>query len=111
MIAVIFELEPKDEGKEEYFEIAGELKSILSEMEGFISIERFQSLANSKRFLSLSFWKDEAAVKAWRNQVMHRKAQAKGRGALFESYRLRVAEVLRDYGMEDREQAPKDLAE
>lgn len=109
MIAVIFELEPKDEGKDEYFGIAGDLKAILSEIEGFISVERFQSLANPKRFLSLSFWEDESAVKAWRNQVMHRKAQAKGRGTLFENYRLRVAEVVRDYGMNDREQVPKDL--
>ncbi|WP_340677057.1 antibiotic biosynthesis monooxygenase [Paraglaciecola sp.] len=107
MICVIFEVIPKEERKNEYFAIASELKVTLAEMEGFISIERFQSLADQNKFLSLSFWKDEESVKAWREQTFHRQAQVKGRNQIFDNYRLRVATVLRDYGMKDRLQAPK----
>ena len=109
MIAVIFEVTPKLSGKDEYLEIAADLKNHLSEMDGFISVERFQSLADSNRFLSLSFWRDEEAVKLWRNQIAHREAQKRGRKELFNNYRLRVANVLRDYGMNQRQQAPVDL--
>lgn len=108
MIAVIFEVTPTDEGKDEYLEIAGELKTLLGDMEGFISIERFVSLSDENRLLSLSFWKDQQTVRAWREQVFHREAQAKGRHKLFSNYRIRVAEVIRDYGMDDRAQAPRD---
>ncbi len=108
MIAVIFEVTPTENGKEKYFEIAADLKSILSEMDGFISIERFQSITNPDRYLSLSFWRDENSVRLWRNQLDHREAQREGRINLFTDYRLRVANVLRDYGMDDREQAPVD---
>ncbi len=107
MICVIFEVIPKEEGKNEYFDIAGELKETLTQMSGFISIERFQSLTNLDKFLSLSFWKDEESVKAWREQTFHRQAQVKGRNLLFDNYRLRVANVLRDYSMEDRVQVPE----
>lgn len=109
MIAVIFEVEPATgEGMARYLEIAAGLKAELEAMDGFISVERFQSLGNPGRLLSLSFWRDEAAVRAWRNRVHHREAQAAGRGGVFHDYRLRVAEVLRDYGLHARDQAPVD---
>jgi heme-degrading monooxygenase HmoA len=98
MIAVIFEVTPKDGGKEEYLQIATQLKKTLLTINGFISIERFQSLSDSNRFLSLSFWQDEKSVKVWRNNVLHQQAQDKGKNDLFKHYRIRVANVLRDYG-------------
>ena len=107
MIAVIFEVEPKDGALETYLEIAASLKSELEHIEGFISVERFQSLANESKYLSLSFFENEEAVKRWRTLAMHRKAQAKGRHELFQDYRLRVAAVMRDYGMTERDQAPE----
>ena len=106
MIAVIFEVEPA--AREDYFRIAGELAPLLEEIDGFISIERFQSLRDERRILSLSFWRDEAAVAAWRKLEAHRAAQAEGRARVFRDYRLRVADVVRDYGMRDRAQAPAD---
>ncbi len=108
MIAVIFELQPKAGAGERYFEIAGQLKPLLQTIDGFISVERFQSLANPGKYLSLSFWRDEEAVKAWRNTVQHRQGQREGREAVFADYRLRVAAVLRDYGLNERDEAPAD---
>lgn len=108
MIAVIFELEPKAEEKATYFDMATSLKCLLEDIEGFISIERFQSLHTPSRYLSLSFWRDESAVLAWRNQESHRIAQKKGRAEIFLDYRLRVATVQRDYSMCSREQVPRD---
>ncbi len=108
MIAVIFEVEPKPEFKQEYLDIAASLKTVLEEIDGFISVERFQSLSMPGKVLSLSFWRDEEAVKAWRNLAVHRGAQGKGRGHVFEKYRLRVADVSRDYGLNDRAEAPSD---
>jgi len=108
MIAVIFEVYPKNGKVEEYLDIAQELKPELSEISGFISIERFQSLVNPDKILSLSFWENEESVKQWRNLTLHRNAQEKGRNSVFENYRLRVATVIRDYGMTEREQAPED---
>lgn len=109
MIAVIFEVEPAD--RDAYFRIAGELRPLLDEIDGFISIERFQSLKDESRVLSLSFWRDEEAVKRWRNVEAHRAAQSAGRGGVFRDYRLRVAEVVRDYGMNERDEAPADSLE
>ncbi|WP_395645532.1 antibiotic biosynthesis monooxygenase family protein [Terricaulis sp.] len=106
MIAVIFEVEPT--AREDYFRIAGKLAAELYKMDGFISIERFQSLHDPDRVLSLSFWRDEAAVAAWRNTMEHRAAQSAGRGGVFRDYRLRVAQVVRDYRMQEREEAPAD---
>jgi heme-degrading monooxygenase HmoA len=106
MIAVIFEAEPVD--REAYFRIAGELRPLLDEIDGFISIERFQSVNDPARILSLSFWRDEQAVARWRNLEAHRAAQAAGRTGLFRDYRLRVARVMRDYGMRHRAEAPAD---
>jgi heme-degrading monooxygenase HmoA len=106
VIAVIFEVEPAD--REAYFRIAGELRPLLDDVDGFISIERFQSLNDEGRILSLSFWRDEAAVARWRNLEAHRLAQAQGRARVFRDYRLRVAEVVRDYGMLARAEAPAD---
>ncbi|MBA5778993.1 antibiotic biosynthesis monooxygenase [Stappia sp. F7233] len=108
MIAVIFEVEPRDEHRAEYLDIAADLKPILETIDGFISVERFQSLTNPGKILSLSVWRDEEAVKAWRNTAEHRKAQAMGRNKIFSAYRLRVTQVLRDYGLEEREATPED---
>ena len=108
MIAVIFEVIPHEATKQEYLDIAASLAPMLKEMDGFISIERFQSLSDPHKILSLSFWRDEAAVAGWRNMEAHRMAQGKGRKEVFQNYRLRVAAVLRDYGLNEREQAPQD---
>lgn len=108
MIAVIFELQAADGQRETYLNLAAELKPLLAEIDGFISIERFQSLADPQRLLSLSFWRDEAAVQQWRNIEQHRAAQTQGRHGVLAQYRLRVAEVVRDYGLDQREQAPQD---
>jgi heme-degrading monooxygenase HmoA len=108
MYAVIFEVEPKPDGKAEYLDIAAALRQDLEKMDGFISIERFQSLTNEGKILSLSFWRDEEAVVGWRNQSKHQKAQAKGYNELFENYRLRIAEVQRDYTKTDRDEAPQE---
>ena len=108
MIAVIFEVEPRPEHKQQYLDIAASLRPQLEQIDGFISIERFQSLTDEKKILSLSFFRDEDAVAAWRNTQAHRDAQAKGRDGIFATYRLRIAGVIRDYGMDDRDQAPAD---
>ena len=108
MIAVIFEVEPHPDCKDDYLGEAARLKSILETMDGFISVERFQSLSTPGRILSLSYWRDEEAVRAWRNLDAHRETQHKGRERIFRDYRLRVAHVLRDYGMDERGQAPAD---
>lgn len=108
MIAVIFELQAADGQRETYLELAADLKPLLAEIDGFISIERFQSLADPQRLLSLSFWRDEAAVQQWRNIEQHRAAQKRGRYGVLAQYRLRVAEVVRDYGLDQREQTPHD---
>jgi heme-degrading monooxygenase HmoA len=108
VIAVIFEVEPHAEHREDYFRIAAELRPLLDGIEGFISIERFQSLSEEGRILSLSFWRDEAAVAQWRALDAHRAAQTRGRARIFKNYRLRVANVARDYGMAVRSEAPPD---
>ncbi len=108
MIAVIFEVCPAKGRKGDYLEIAAGLRAELTEIEGFISVERFQSLSDPDKILSLSFFEDEAAVERWRTRENHRHAQSKGRSGVFRDYRLRVAQVLRDYGMTDRSQAPND---
>lgn len=108
MIAVIFEFHPDPDQTESYFEIAAALREELDRVEGFISVERFQSITHPGKYLSLSFFEDEAAVARWRQLSRHRKAQAAGRGGIFTEYRLRVAQVLRDYGMQDRDEAPED---
>ena len=108
MFAVIFEVKPTKEGKKEYLEIAAYLRKFLENQEGLISIERFQSLTEEDKILSLSFWQDEEAITKWRNVLEHRSAQKKGKSQLFQSYRIRVAEVVRDYSKNERKQAPKD---
>jgi heme-degrading monooxygenase HmoA len=108
MIAVIFEVWPKPDRKQEYLDIAASLRPVLERIDGFISVERFQSLTEPGKILSLSFFRDEAAVQAWRNTVAHRAAQGRGRGELFADYRLRIAGVIRDYGLHERAQAPQD---
>ena len=108
MIAVIFEVEPREGRRQDYLDIAAALKPRLAGIDGFVSIERFESLVTPGKILSLSFWRDEAAVAQWRELGEHRRAQAAGRGGIFADYRLRVAGVLRDYGMHDRAAAPAD---
>ena len=108
MYAVIFEVEPAAGRQQEYLDIAATLRPELEKIDGFISIERFQSLSEPGKLLSLSFFRDEEAVRNWRNLAEHRVAQAKGRGGIFRNYRLRVASVLRDYGMHERDEAPDD---
>jgi heme-degrading monooxygenase HmoA len=108
MIAVIFEVVPAPGCRQEYLDLAASLRPALEKMDGFISIERFASLANEGKILSLSFWRDEEAVKRWREFEGHRAAQAKGRAGVLTDYRLRIAGVVRDYGMNEREQAPAD---
>jgi heme-degrading monooxygenase HmoA len=108
MIAVIFEVEPAAGKRDAYLGIAGELRPLLDGIDGFLSIERFQSLVDPNRILSLSFWRDEDAVKAWRNTEEHRQAQKAGRGGIFSGYRLRIAHVVRDYGRPERAEAPMD---
>jgi heme-degrading monooxygenase HmoA len=108
MIAVIFEVEPAAGKREAYLGIATDLRPLLDGIDGFLSIERFQSLVDPNRILSLSFWRDEEAVKAWRNTQEHRQAQKAGRGGIFADYRLRIAHVVRDYGLTDRNGAPAD---
>jgi heme-degrading monooxygenase HmoA len=106
MIAVIFEVEPADGRAGDYLGRAADLKPLLQTMDGFISVERFQSLSNPGRLVSLSFWRDELAVAAWRNTEEHRQAQMAGRAGILAGYRLRIAHVVRDYGMRDRAEAP-----
>lgn len=108
MIAVIFEVLPHQQHRDEYFSIAKDLRPALETIDGFISIERFESLTEPGKVLSLSFWRDEEAVMAWRNIDEHRIAQHKGRNRIFGNYRLRVAHVMRDYGMHERAETPED---
>lgn len=108
MIAVIFEVWPAEGRQTAYLDVAAGLRAELEQQEGFLSVERFQSLTTPGKLLSLSFWRDEAAVQAWRCSSRHREAQKAGRGGIFADYRLRVAAVLRDYGMTERAQAPDD---
>ena len=108
MIAVIFEVTPAAGKRDAYLGIAAELRPLLERIDGFISIERFESLSQKGKILSLSFWRDEASIARWRTLEAHRAAQARGRAGLFAHYRLRVAEVMRDYGKNERAQAPQD---
>jgi len=108
MIAVIFEVIPHNHTKQTYLDIAASLRPNLDHIDGFISIERFQSLSNPGKILSLSFWRDEEAIAQWRTTGEHRSAQARGRAGIFQDYRLRIAGVIRDYGLSDRDQAPAD---
>ncbi|MEM9045689.1 MAG: antibiotic biosynthesis monooxygenase [Pseudomonadota bacterium] len=108
MIAIIFEVEPADGKLDTYLDHAATLRPMLEEMDGFLSVERFESLTTPGKLLSISFWRDEEAVSQWRNHATHRKMQRMGRSGMFAGYRLRVAGVIRDYGMVDRDQAPQD---
>ena len=102
MIAVIFEVEPKDGRGQDYFDLAAGLKAELEKIDGFISVERFESLTTPGRYVSLSYWRDEAAIKAWHAHAGHQSAQANGKAEIFADFRIRVAEVMRDYQLKDR---------
>jgi heme-degrading monooxygenase HmoA len=108
MIAVIFEVWPADGRKDDYLNLAASLRVELDQADGFISVERFQSLIEPGKLLSLSFWRDEEAIKAWRNNQRHRATQAAGRSGIFADYRLRIGAIVRNYGMNDRAEAPVD---
>ena len=108
MIVVIFEVTPEPDKRGEYLDIAATLRPVLETIDGFISVERFQSLSDDGKILSLSFWRDEKAVARWRAVETHRAAQARGRRGIFRDYRLRIARVCRDYGLNERDQAPDD---
>lgn len=108
MIAVIFEAQPHPGQRQAYLDAAAVLRPLLAGIDGFISIERFESLTHPGKILSLSYWQDEEAVRAWRNLEPHRRIQGAGRDRIFADYRLRVAQVLRDYGLADRAEAPAD---
>ena len=110
MISVIFEVIPAEGSREAYLDIAGDLKPLLETIDGFISVERFQSLSDPDKLLSLSTFRDEQAVERWRQHEAHRQAQFAGRHGLFKDYRLRVASVIRDYGLHAREEAPAALS-
>ncbi len=111
MYAVIFEVEPEADRVEEYLDIAARLRPELETIDGFISIERFKSLSRDGKILSLSFWRDEDAIRRWRQHQQHHEAQLAGRDRVFRDYRLRVASVLRDYGMSERDEAPQTMPE
>jgi heme-degrading monooxygenase HmoA len=110
MYAVIFQVEPKPGRDKEYLDIAATLRSELDRIDGFISVERFESVYNPGKYVSISFWRDEAAILAWRAHVGHQHAQRKGRGEVFADYRLSVVQVMRDYGMFDRAETPEPIA-
>ena len=107
MFVVIFEVQPKPGRRQEYLDIAAALRADLEKIDGFISVERFESLTSEGKILSLSFWRDDAAVRRWREQERHRRAQARGRTEIFAEYRITVADVARQYGLDDRAQAPQ----
>ena len=107
MYAVIFEVQPKPGRQQDYLDIAAALKPELEKIDGFVSVERFQSLTTEGKLLSLSFWRDADAVKRWREHDRHRRAQMKGRDDVFADYRISVVEVARQYGMFDRAEAPQ----
>ena len=111
MIAIIFEVWPADGRKDAYLDIAAQMRPLIDEIDGFISVERFQSLTDPSKLLSISFFRDEEAVRQWRTLTAHRGAQRKGRAGVFRDYRLRVASVVRDYGLNDRDEAPGDSVE
>jgi heme-degrading monooxygenase HmoA len=108
VVVVIFEVWPAEGRTAEYFDIAASLRGELERIDGFVSIERFESVSTPGKFVSISFWRDEDAVRRWRNVEGHRHAQARGRAGIFADYRLRVASVIRDYGMQTRDEAPAD---
>ena len=108
MIAVIFEVFPAEGQRDDYLSMAAAMRPLLDQADGFISIERFESLYTPGKLLSLQFWRDEESLTKWRNVTEHRAAQALGRNGMFDDYRLRIAGVIRDYTKDDREQAPGD---
>lgn len=108
MLAVLFEVTPLPGKAQRYFDIAAGLRPVLEKIDGFVSVERFQSLTRPDVFLSLSYWRDEQAIAEWRNQTYHRKGQQEGRESVFSDYRIRVVSVMRDYGFQDRKEAPAD---
>ena len=108
MIAVIFEVSPHADKRADYLDMAAKMRPLVDRIDGFISVERFQSLTNPDKLLSISFFRDEASLDEWRELTAHRGAQKAGRDTIFKDYRIRIAHVMRDYGMFDRDEAPTD---
>ena len=108
MIAVIFEVFPHKDRRDDYLDMAAKMRPLVDRIDGFLSVERFQSLTNPDKLLSISFFRDETALDEWRKLTAHRSAQRAGREKIFQDYRLRIAHVMRDYGMFDRDEAPGD---
>ena len=108
MIAVIFEVHPAPGQKQRYLDLAAKMRPLVEQIDGFISVERFESLTTPGKLLSISVFRDEAALEDWRRMTQHRTMQDLGRRELFEDYRLRVVSVIRDYGMAARDEAPED---
>ena len=111
MFVVVFEVQPKPGRERDYLDLAASLKPALEEIDGFISVERFRSVAAPEKLVSISFWRDEAAVKRWREHNRHHLAQLSGRTQIFADYRISVAEIERQYGMFERAQAPQQMPE
>lgn len=109
MLAVIFEVWPAKGRREDYLRLAAGLREEVQAIDGFISVERFESLYEEGKLLSLQFWRDETALKSWRDHLEHRRMMAAGRAHLFADYRLRVARIVRDYGPQERAEAPSDI--
>ncbi len=110
-IIVLFEVTPTKTGAEKYLELAGKLRPMLSSAEGFISAERFKSINNEGKLLSLNIWESEEALEKWRNTLEHRMSQAEGKNKLFESYKITVCSSIREYSDKERQEAPKDSNE
>jgi heme-degrading monooxygenase HmoA len=108
MVVVIFESWPKPGKKQTYLDMAAALMPLVEKTDGFVSIERFQSVSDEGKLVALSFWRDEAAVTTWRNVMEHRRIQDRSRQSVFDDYRMRVAQVTRDYSKRERSQAPDD---
>jgi heme-degrading monooxygenase HmoA len=111
MIAVIFEVFPKEDKKLEYLQLAADMRPLVEQIDGFIKVERFQSLTDPSKLLSISYFENDAAVERWRKLSKHRKMQTKGRNEIFDGYNIKVLQVIRDYGMKDRDEAPEDSKE
>ncbi|WP_105631557.1 antibiotic biosynthesis monooxygenase family protein [Cronobacter dublinensis] len=103
MIAVLFEAQALPQAQQRYFDLAAGLKPLLADAPGFIDLERFQSLTAPDRFLSLSWWESEEAVRQWKGNLMHQAAQQEGKARIFAHYRIRVAQVLRDYSSDTKD--------
>ena len=96
MFSVIFEVNRKPERKDEYLDLAKQLKPVLQKIDGFIDNERFESQIKQGWLLSHSTWRDEKSVIRWRTEGEHHQVQKRGRFDIFRDYHLRVGDVVSD---------------